>query len=45
MTKQKVTIIDTGVANLSSVLFAMNRLDADCIISAKESDIRNALTI
>ena len=42
MSKQKVTIIDTGVANLSSVLFAMNRLDADCIISARENDIRNA---
>ena len=42
MSKQKITIIDTGVANLSSVYFAMQRLDADCIISAEATDIRNA---
>ena len=42
MSKHKITIIDTGVANLSSVYFAMQRLDADCIISAEATDIRNA---
>lgn len=39
MTAQKVTIIDTGCANLTSVLFALQRLNVNCEISADEKVI------
>lgn len=42
MSKQKVTIIDTGCANLSSVKFALNRLGVECCVSADESIINNS---
>lgn len=39
---QKVTIIDTGCANLSSVQFALKRLNVECIVSADEKIINNS---
>ena len=42
MANQKVTIIDTGCANFSSVRFALARLGIEAQISADESVIRQA---
>lgn len=42
MIQPKITIIDTGCANLSSVKIALDRLGADVRISADLDDIRNA---
>jgi glutamine amidotransferase len=39
---QKVTIIDTGCANLSSVKFAFDRLGVECTVSADEKIINNS---
>lgn len=39
---QKVTIIDTGCANLSSVQFALKRLNVECTVSADEKIINNS---
>ncbi|MGN1394012.1 MAG: imidazole glycerol phosphate synthase subunit HisH [Succinivibrionaceae bacterium] len=39
---QKVTIIDTGCANLTSVLFALKRLNVECQVSADEKIINNS---
>jgi len=39
---QKVTIIDTGCANLSSVKFAFDRLGVECTVSADEKIISNS---
>lgn len=39
---QKVTIIDTGCANLSSVKFAFDRLGVECTVSADEKIINTS---
>ena len=39
---QKVTIIDTGCANLSSVKFAFDRLRVECTVSADEKIINTS---
>lgn len=42
MSKQKITIIDTGCANLSSVKLAFDRLNVDTKISYDLDDLKNA---
>lgn len=42
MTARKITVIDTGVANIASVLFALRRLGADCLVSADPADLARA---
>ncbi len=42
MALQKVTIIDTGCANLSSVRFALNRLQVEATVSADRNVILNS---
>ena len=42
MNKPKITIIDTGCANLSSVKLAFDRLGVDTTVSFDPDDIRKA---